>query len=104
MLQTFLIGEHGSKMRPGDYFRGLVSGSENVFVFWFSPFLNALPFIFPLAAVLLDGFRRRRVLSREERFLWLVILTYLVVFTLPSKRSPSYVLTIMPALATLLGP
>ena len=97
------MGEHGSKLRLTDYLKGLFSGDNNLFHLWVSPFLNAGFFAVFVVALGVDAVRRLRALSREEELLWLVVLAYLVVFSLPSKRSPSYVLTAMPALAVLIG-
>jgi hypothetical protein len=98
--REFIIGENFSnKFEP--------ARSDSIPVFWLSPLVNA-GLLFPLvmglviAAVQVVRVRNSQV-SRSERLLWLWLLCWLLVFTLPSQRSARYIIPVMPAVAVLLA-
>jgi 4-amino-4-deoxy-L-arabinose transferase-like glycosyltransferase len=64
---------------------------------------NAGLFTFVLLSTLILCWRNRRFLSLEESLLLLLVLSFFVVFSLPSQRSGRYLLPVMPALAVLLA-
>jgi hypothetical protein len=47
--------------------------------------------------------RNRKTISTEEKLLWIWIVVFFVIFSLPSQRSGRYLLPIMPAIAILLA-
>jgi hypothetical protein len=65
--------------------------------------LNAGLLAMPIMALVASSWRRRRELHDGEKLLWIQILTFFVVFSLPSQRSSRYLLPAMPALAILLA-
>jgi 4-amino-4-deoxy-L-arabinose transferase-like glycosyltransferase len=54
-----------------------------------------------LLALIAGAWRRRHLLSPEERMLWIWVIAYFIAFALPSQRSGRYLLPVMPALAAL---
>ncbi|MDI9334181.1 MAG: hypothetical protein QM533_07365 [Cytophagales bacterium] len=81
--------------------------SDSVLGFWLSPLVNAgllFPLLIGLLIAALQGLRSKGLpIARAEKMLWLWVLCWLLVFTLPSQRSARYIIPAMPALAILLA-
>jgi hypothetical protein len=97
--REFVVGENFSTK--------FNQSSSNIFVFWLSPLINAgllSPLVIGLVVAALQGMRdKAAVLTTSEKMLWLWLLCWMLVFTLPSQRSARYVIPIMPAVAVLLA-
>ncbi len=103
VLRQFVLEENMGKLGGADYFGGLVTGSYAVYRIWLAPFASAGLLALPLFVVLVRAFRRREDLSFEERSLWIITFSFLVVYTFPSQRQENYLLPVTPALAVLLA-
>ncbi len=108
--QEFVLGENAGKMAPsqgywraalwGDYpiWTQLLAYLENAGLLWFV----VMGLAWAGAKALCNG-KRWRHIPAPERTLWLWLLVWLVIFSIPSQRSARYVIPAMPALAVLLA-
>jgi hypothetical protein len=98
--REFVIGENFSTKFSD-------ARSDSILLFWLSPFINAgllFPLVFGLCVAALQGlFHAASQPSSSEKMLWLWVLCWMLVFTLPSQRSSRYVIPMMPAIAVLLA-
>lgn len=100
--RNFVIGENIGKLgHAGGYLRDAVIGGSSVPNLLLASIANGGVLAPVIVAVLIDGWRHRRTLSPEERWLWLWVLGFFVAFSLPTQRSGRYLLPAMPALALL---
>lgn len=100
--REFVLGENAGKLDTArGYLRTLLWGGFSVPAFIGASFLNGGLLAPVLVALAVDGWRHRRDLSTEERWLWIWVLGFMLAFALPSQRSGRYLLPIMPALAML---
>jgi 4-amino-4-deoxy-L-arabinose transferase-like glycosyltransferase len=81
----------------------LYSGPYSLFRIWLGPFANAGLLALPLLYLTVRHWRHRHELSRTDKSLWILVLSFLLVYSIPSQRQENYLLPIMPALAVLLG-
>jgi len=103
ILRQFILGQNVSKLDQGNYFRGLFSGPYPLTRIWLGQLTNAGLLMFVLIGVVIVGIRNRLQWSNEERALWLLVLAYLVVYSVPSQRQENYLLPATPALAVLMS-
>jgi 4-amino-4-deoxy-L-arabinose transferase-like glycosyltransferase len=103
VIRHFVVEENLGKLQGEGYLRGLFTGPYALHWLWLGPFANAGLFALPLAAVSFSSLRERRRLSREERALWILVLAFLAVYSIPRQRQENYLLPIMPALALLIA-
>jgi 4-amino-4-deoxy-L-arabinose transferase-like glycosyltransferase len=103
VIRHFVLEENLGKLQGEGYLRGLFTGPYALQWLWLGPFANAGLFALPLAAVAVSSFRERRRLSREERALWIFVLAFLAVYSIPRQRQENYLLPTVPALALLLA-
>ena len=103
ILTQFVLGENVGKLSRGDYLRGLFSGPYPVFNIWFGNLANAGFFALPLIALVGSSVKQRAALSAEEKALWIVVLSFMIAFSIPGQRQENYLLPTVPALAVLLG-
>lgn len=104
ILREFLLGENVSKLSAeGGYWKNFFSGPYPVFAVWLGIFRNAGFLALPLFYVCLVSLKNWKKLRHEEQMLWIWILAFIIVFTIPSQRQDSYVLATMPAVAVILG-
>jgi 4-amino-4-deoxy-L-arabinose transferase-like glycosyltransferase len=102
--REFVLGENLGKFdRPGGYLPRLLWGSSSLWTLALSYPLNAGLLFFPVVALFVLAWRRRAELGEDERGLYTWVLTFLLVYAIPSQRSGRYLLPAMPALAVLLG-
>ena len=103
--REFVLGENVGKLAGGfgEWFRGCFASGDSVWTLAASWFLNAGVLAFPLFGVMVESWKHRRELSREERMLWALVVTMFVVFCLPSQRSGRYLVEAMPAIAVLMA-
>ncbi len=103
ILQHFVLGENVSKLGGDGYLRGLFVGPYPLHRLWLGPFANAGLLAIPVVFVVVRSLRDRSRLSGEEKGLWLYVLAFLAVYSIPSQRQENYLLPVMPALAILLA-
>jgi 4-amino-4-deoxy-L-arabinose transferase-like glycosyltransferase len=99
----FVVGESARKLRYDTFVAGLFRGEDWLPEIWLGAFKNAGLYVVLLAALLVDLWRRRRALTADEKELWLFVLAYHLVYTLPTQRQANYLLPAMAALAVLLA-
>jgi len=99
----FVVGENAGKLRIGDYASGLFQGDYPIWEIWIGDLKNAGLYAPLLLALLWDLWRRRRALPSAEAELWLYVLAFLIVYSLPTQRQSNYLLPTMAALAVLLA-
>lgn len=98
--REFVVGENFStKFSDGR--------ADSIPVFWLSPLVNAgllSPLVIGLVIAALQAMQNKASqASISEKLLWLWLLCWMLVFTLPSQRSSRYIIPAMPALAVLLA-
>ena len=103
IFREFLLGENISKLKTEGYWKNFFSGPYTVFPVWFGIFRNAGFLALPLLYVSIVSLRRWRQLRHEEYALWIWVLAFITVFTVPAQRQDSYVMAAMPGIAVILG-
>jgi 4-amino-4-deoxy-L-arabinose transferase-like glycosyltransferase len=103
--KEFVLGENAGKFaaRNSNYLLDLLRGGDSIWLLLLTTLANAGLFTFVLISTLWQCWRERRFLNLEEVFLLLLIVAFLIVFTLPSQRSGRYLLPVMPAFAALIA-
>ena len=99
----FVVGENAGKFRLSALAAGLFGGDYPLWEIWLGDFKNAGLYAPLLLALLLDLWRRRRGLPEAESELWLFVLAFLVVYSIPTQRQANYLLPTTAALAVLLA-
>jgi 4-amino-4-deoxy-L-arabinose transferase-like glycosyltransferase len=103
VIRNFVLGENVGKLAGQGYFQGLFTGPYSVYRIWLAPLASAGFFALPLLYVAFGVWCRRDNLGFEEKALWIVTLSFLIVYTFPSQRQENYLLPIMPGMAVLLA-
>jgi 4-amino-4-deoxy-L-arabinose transferase-like glycosyltransferase len=87
--REFVLGENAGKFgaRTSNYFLDLVRGGDSIWLLLLTTIGNAGLFTFVLLSLGWQSWRERAVTDIEERLLWLLVLAFLIVFSLPSQRS-----------------
>jgi len=103
--KEFVLGENAGKFtaRNSNYLLDLIRGGDSIWLLLLTTLVNAGLFFFVLISTLLQCWRERRFLDIEEVLLLLLIVAFLIVFSLPSQRSGRYLLPVMPAFAALIA-
>lgn len=103
--REFVVGENAGKfeIRNFAYLQDLLWGGDSLWMLLVAFLANTGLFIFVLLSTLAQSWRERHRSSMEEVLLWLLILTFLLIFSLPSQRSGRYLLPVMPAVAALIA-
>jgi len=103
IIRNFVLEENLGKLEGPGYFQGLVRGPYALHWLWFGNFANAGLFAIPLAFAVVSALRERRSLPPDEKRLWILVLSFLVAFSLPSQRQGNYLIPTSPALAILIA-
>jgi len=103
VLRHFVLEENLGKLQGEGYLRGLVSGPYALHWLWLGHFGNAGLFGVPLLFLVVASLRERRSLTPEEKSLWILVLSFLVVYSIPSQRQENYLIPTVPALAILIA-
>lgn len=109
ILRQFVLQENIGKFGSGNYLLGLLSGPYPVWRIWLGNFMNMGFYALPLAALVwltLREFRKAPAeggLTGPERELWLYVLVFLVVYSVPRQRQENYILPTVAALSVLLA-
>jgi 4-amino-4-deoxy-L-arabinose transferase-like glycosyltransferase len=102
--RDFVLRENAGKFDlPGGYLPRLVWGSSSLWSLALGYPLNAGLLLFPVLTLFVLAWRRRAEQSESEALLWILVVVFLVVYSVPSQRSSRYLLPAMPALAVLLA-
>ena len=99
----FVVGENAGKFRLSSFLSGLVSGEYPLWEVWLGDLKNAGLYAPLVLALVFDLWRRRRELPEAEAELWLYVLAFLLVYSLPTQRQANYILPTTAALAVLLA-
>ena len=103
IFHEFLLGENVSKLNTEGYWRNFFSGPYPVFSIWLGIFRNAGFLALPLLYVCFISIKNWGKIQQEEKALWIWVLAFIIIFTLPAQRQDSYVMATMPAVAVILG-
>jgi 4-amino-4-deoxy-L-arabinose transferase-like glycosyltransferase len=103
VVKQFVLKENVSKLGGDGYVSGLFSGPYPVYRIWLGNLANAGLFALPLIYLAVSRVKRRTEMGREEQSLWILVLSFLIVYTIPTQRQENYLIPTMPALAVLLG-
>ncbi len=103
--REFEVGENVGKFdsKGGNYFAKLLWGSSSAWSLALGYPQNAGLLALPVFGLAVTAWRGRQHMSEGEALLWIWIVTFFLVFCLPSQRSSRYLLAAMPALAVLLA-
>jgi 4-amino-4-deoxy-L-arabinose transferase-like glycosyltransferase len=103
ILSQFLMRENVGKFDPSKFWTGLYSGSHALWRLWLGNFANAGPYAIVLLGLVIDAVRRRRTLTVDEKQLWLYVLGFLIIYSIPTQRQENYILPTCAALSVLLA-
>jgi 4-amino-4-deoxy-L-arabinose transferase-like glycosyltransferase len=105
ILKEFILGENVGKMSAHgrSYLSQLLWGGSSVWSLALTFLVNAGLLAFPLVVLVFLAIRDRALLNDSEKLLWIWVVTFFLVFSLPSQRSGRYLLDVMPAVAVLLA-
>ena len=103
VIRQFVFEENFGKLGGTDYLRGLFSGPYPLHRIWLGHFANTGFLALPLVYLVVSHGKHRDKLTRPEKTLWIFVLSFLLVYSVPSQRQENYLLPTVPALAVLLG-
>jgi 4-amino-4-deoxy-L-arabinose transferase-like glycosyltransferase len=103
ITQDFLLGENISRFSFNRFFSGLFAGQYSLFRIWLGNLANAGLYVLFLIALVIDLVKRRKKISADEKRLWLYILGFLFVYSIPTQRQENYILPTCAAIAVLLA-
>ena len=103
ILQHFVLEENLGKLGGESYFRGLFAWPYPIYRLWLGHFGNAGFFALPLIYLVVRSVRERKSATVDERGLWILVLSFLIVYSVPSQRQENYLIPTVPALSILLA-
>lgn len=103
VIRNFVLEENLGKLDRAGYLEGLFQGPYALQWLWLGPFANAGLFAIPLLFVVAGALFERRRLSADERSLWILVLSFLLVYSVPYQRQTNYLIPVSPALAILIA-
>jgi 4-amino-4-deoxy-L-arabinose transferase-like glycosyltransferase len=103
IFRHFVIEQNLGKLQGAGYWSGLFSGPYALQWLWLGPFASAGLFALPLLFLVVASLRERNSLSRDEKALWVLVLSFLLVYSIPRQRQENYLLPTVPALSILLA-
>ena len=103
VFRHFVLEENFGKLRGSGYVTGLFSGPYALHWLWLGHFGNAGLFAVPLLFLVITTIRERKRLSPEEKSLWILVLSFLIVYSIPSQRQENYLIPTVPALSILIA-
>ncbi len=103
IFRHFVLEENLGKLQGQGYLRGLFTGPYALHWLWLGHFGNAGLFAVPLLLLLITTLKERKTLSAEEKSLWILVLSFLLVYSIPSQRQENYLIPTVPALAILIA-
>lgn len=103
VIRQFVVEENLGKLGADNYLSGLFRGPYPLHRIWLGHVANAGLLALPVVYLAVSHFKRRDRLGQPEKTLWVLLLSFLLVYSLPSQRQENYLLPTVPALAVLLG-
>lgn len=103
ILQEFIFKENIGKVSQDNYLAKLIWGGSSVWSQAIGLVLNTGLFIFPVSYLIYRAARERKAMDATEVMLWIWVLVYFLIFSLPTQRSARYLIPVMPAIAILLS-
>ncbi|MGW8323551.1 MAG: hypothetical protein ACWGSD_18560, partial [Thermodesulfobacteriota bacterium] len=103
ILSQFLMKENVGKFNLAHFWTGLYSGSYALWRLWLGDFANAGLYAVVLLGLVIDTVRRRKRLAPHEKQLWLYVLGFLIIYSIPTQRQENYILPTCAALSVLLA-
>ena len=103
ILQHFVLEENLGKLGGEGYLRGLFAGPYPIYRLWLGHLGNAGFFALPLIYLVVRSVRERQSATMEEKGLWILVLSFLIVYSVPSQRQENYLIPTVPALSILLA-
>ncbi len=103
ILSQFLMKENVGKFNLSNFWSGLVVGPYALWRLWLGSFANAGLYALVLLALVIDTVRRRKELAPHEKQLWLYVLGFLIIYSIPTQRQENYILPTCAALSILLA-
>ena len=103
ILRHFVLEENVGKLGGDGYLRGLFTGPYPLHRLWLGHLANAGLFALPLVYLVVVSVRDRARMSVDEKSLWILVLSFLVVYSVPAQRQENYLLPSVPALAVLMA-
>ena len=103
ILRHFVLEENVGKLGGDGYWRGLFTGPYPLHRLWLGHLANAGLFALPLVYLVVVSVRDRARMGVDEKSLWILVLSFLVVYSVPGQRQENYLLPSVPALAVLMA-
>ncbi len=103
VLSQFLLKENVGKFNLSNFWEGLYSGPYALWRLWLGNFANAGLYALLLLGLVVDAVKRRKTLSYREKQLWIYVLGFLIVYSVPTQRQENYILPTCAALSVLLA-
>jgi 4-amino-4-deoxy-L-arabinose transferase-like glycosyltransferase len=103
VFEQFFVQENLGKFSPAAFLQGLFTGPYTLFRIWLGNLANAGLYAVLLLALVVDLVRRRKKLDADEKKIWLYILGFLILYSLPTQRQENYILPTCAALSVLLA-
>jgi 4-amino-4-deoxy-L-arabinose transferase-like glycosyltransferase len=103
IFRHFVLEENLGKLEGEGYLSSLLRGPYALHWLWLGHFANAGLYAVPLLFLVVRTVRDRKSLSRVETSLWILVLAFLLVYSLPRQRQVNYLIPTVPALSILLA-
>jgi 4-amino-4-deoxy-L-arabinose transferase-like glycosyltransferase len=103
IVSQFILKENVGKFNLSNFWTGLYSGSYALWRLWLGNFANAGLYAVVLLALVIDALKRRKELTGYEKQLWLYVLGFLIIYSIPTQRQENYILPTCAALSVLLA-
>lgn len=103
VIRQFVLEENLGKLTSTSYLSGLFGGAYPLYRIWLGPFANAGLLAVPLCYLVVSHGKRRHTLTVPQKMLWILVLSFLIVYSIPNQRQENYLLPSAPAVAVLLG-
>ena len=103
ILQHFVLEQNLGKLGGEGYLGGLFAGPYPIYRLWLGHLGNAGFFALPLIYLVVRSVRERKSATADEKGLWILVLSFLIVYSVPSQRQENYLIPTVPALSILLA-
>ncbi|HEY5994488.1 MAG TPA: glycosyltransferase family 39 protein [Gallionellaceae bacterium] len=103
LWHEFFWVENMRKVEHGNYLGEMIRGDHTIWLMLLGYPANALTLAFPVFGLAWVAYRQRSLAGSAEKMLWILLGSFLLMFSLASQHSPRYMLEAMPALAILLA-